>query len=935
MPQINEWANNNRQGFLDWVYRTFNHEKRDVKTPFGELFPHQVFVRNFMEYNSPYRGLLLYHGLGSGKTASSIAAAEGFINKNKKIIVLLPASLEMNYRDEIMKHASSGNPTKKLWSYIEIKKIATKQADAALALDVSPNFLKKNSKIWFPFSEGLPPNAVLRKDIAWKDLEESEQRSAKATLKEIINKNYTFIRYNGITQSALAKYKKDFFNDAFIVVDEVHNFVSRVVNGSKITRSIYTKIMDASNIKLVLLTGTPIINHPFELSIMLNLVRGYINVYEFPLLKDAVLPEQRQIDDILTENKFAKFIDQYFVLNQEKKILITLLPEGFVNDGDGKMKAIKGSSSENTTSSASGTASGTSSASGSGGGSGAGGSNAGGGMTSTDIIKGLNSEIAKHIRVAKRTQLTEMFTLPTNKDDFNNLFLDETDRENPRVKNNDLFKRRILGTVSYVKNIGSEYFPTVLPKVIEQIPLSDHQFSKYLIVRDEERVMERRSRQNKGGVMAKKTSVYRAFSRMACNFVFPNNIERPFPKDLRKALKMEIDREESDEESDDEDDKNEAAKGNDKHDKIDKVKLKKDYEEIIKTSIKKLADDPSLLSIENLRTLYSPKFAKIIERVNSTEGKCLIYSQFRTVEGLGVLRLALISAGYKEVHIEKKSKENDSVIWNIVDEEEVLDAKYDGKRFIVFDTDREKANILLQLYNGIYNNIEETRPGSLKANLRGEMFKTFMITQSGAEGISLKNVRCVLITEPFWNSVRIDQVIGRAARAGSHLELPKDEQNVSVYIYTSIFTKKQLKDNFSLRSLDNELTSDAHIMQIALKKDEIIQAFQNNLKTASVDCRTNATLNELDLGKGMQCYSFPIPIDNDAYAFVPDIRIDNDSNNGKGKGDKHKIVRTRKIKGKVVSYKGKKYVIVDDYPNKFFNYTLYKNAGILQEEEIR
>lgn len=859
-----EWGNTNRQGFLDWVYKTFNHETRS-ETAFGQLFPHQIFVRDFMEFESPYRGLLLYHGLGSGKTASSIAAAEGFINKNKKIIVMLPASLEMNYRDEIMKHASSGNPSKRLWSFIEVKKVATKQGDAAIALDVSPGFLKKNPKIWFPFSEGLPPNSIIRKDIAWDDLNEAEKKLATDTLKEIINKNYHFIRYNGLTTSIMTKYTKDFFNDSFVIIDEVHNFISQVVNGSKFARNLYTKIMDAINIKLVLLSGTPIINHPFELSITINLVRGYMNVYEFSLLKGAELPSHEELSEILDN----KYIDQYFTLQSEKKIMVTLTPPGYINQGNGILKKHDEE------------------------------------VQNEKIIKDIYDALNKRVKVSKRIPIKEMFALPNNREQFNDLFLDETDKENPIVRHNDLFKRRVIGTTSFVKSLGQEFYPTILPKVIEQVPLSDHQFSKYLIVRDEERMMERRSRMNKGGVMAKKTSVYRAFSRMACNFVFPNNIDRPYPKDLRKMLQNEIDRNEDDEQED-QDEK--PIKG-----KLDKVKLKKDYEDIIKNALKKVSEDKDLLTLNNLRSLYSPKFAKIIEHIHASPGKSLVYSQFRSIEGIGILRLAMIANGFVEVQIEKKSK------WRIINEEEVLDPKYDGKRFIVFDTDREKANILLQLYNGIYNNIESDM--TLKANLRGEMFRTFMITQSGAEGISLKNVRTVLITEPFWNSVRIDQVIGRAARAGSHIELPKDEQNISVYIFVATFTRKQLKDNFSLRSLDNELTSDAHILQIAQKKDDIIQTFLNNLKTASVDCRTNAYLNKM----GVSCYSFPIPIEVDDYAFVPDINIDQEPNT-------KRIVRTRKIRGRVIQENGKKYVIVDEYPTKRFNYILYKDAGILQED---
>ena len=38
-------------------------------------------------------------------------------------------------------------------------------------------------------------------------------------------------------------------------------------------------------------------------------------------------------------------------------------------------------------------------------------------------------------------------------------------------------------------------------------------------------------------------------------------------------------------------------------------------------------------------------------------------------------------------------------------------------------------------------------------NLRGSIVKIIMITQSGSEGISLKNVRQVHITEPYWNKI--------------------------------------------------------------------------------------------------------------------------------------------------------------------------------------
>lgn len=62
-------------------------------------YKHQQFVSDYMSSHTPYRGLLLYHGLGSGKTGASITIAEGYVGR--QVVVMLPASLRQNYEDEI------------------------------------------------------------------------------------------------------------------------------------------------------------------------------------------------------------------------------------------------------------------------------------------------------------------------------------------------------------------------------------------------------------------------------------------------------------------------------------------------------------------------------------------------------------------------------------------------------------------------------------------------------------------------------------------------------------------------------------------------------------------------------------------------------------------------------------------------------------------
>jgi hypothetical protein len=47
----------------------------DMSKNSKELFEHQKIVRDYLLAETPYRGLLFYHGLGSGKTCSSIAVA--------------------------------------------------------------------------------------------------------------------------------------------------------------------------------------------------------------------------------------------------------------------------------------------------------------------------------------------------------------------------------------------------------------------------------------------------------------------------------------------------------------------------------------------------------------------------------------------------------------------------------------------------------------------------------------------------------------------------------------------------------------------------------------------------------------------------------------------------------------------------------------------
>jgi hypothetical protein len=880
------WVLPNRKGYQDWIHKTFHSDRYPPNNRSSSLtvrlFPHQRLIRDYMQFDSPYRGLILYHGLGVGKTCASIAAAEGFLANHRKVIVMVPASLAMNYRQEIMRCATIGSPTAKLWNLIDVK-------ENPKAVPLPPAYLTKHDhKVW---SSYIPQDAkVLRENVAWSKLSESERQYIMDTVATMIDHKYTFINFNGLTTKMIQGMDEDFFKGALVIMDEAHNFMSRVMNGSRIASSLYNHMMHAKGIRFVLLSGTPVINHPFELSYLLNLVRGPMHVHEGKLSKNVAT--NFDLGDL------AKYVDHFQVSTTDPiTVEWTLAPEGYVLDTDriSLKKEAWGRTPEKVI---------------------------------EDIQKALKSQTKASIKFTAQTT----YALPFKKDQFAKWFLDETDPDHPKVKHMDLFIRRILGVVSYFRTAGEEFFPRITVKKQEQVPLSDYQFSVYSKVRKVESEMEKRKSRmarfgpRETGVFASKGTVYRAFSRMACNFVFPEETQRKYPMELRKELNNIMRREIDDELNEDDQrvDRDDAEANVGTTTNTDRTFIK-NYEEDIRRVMSDVEKNAStILSKESLATTFSPKCAKILEHIENSRGKVLLYSQFRAVEGLGIMRLILNQAGFKEVSVDKKGGK-----WHISNPE-VLSPNFVNKRYAMFDADRERTKVLLQLYNGEWEALpielqEQLRVAKVGGNVWGEFLRVFMITQSGAEGISLKNVRKVLIMEPFWNMVRMDQVIGRAVRTGSHQDLPPEERTVEVYTFISTFTESQLKSNFTLKREDNGLTSDAYIMQIAESKDQIIQSFLDQTKMASVDCRSHAATNKLTT-QGIKCYAFPIPVDVHDESYVPIMEKD--------ALRKSSLVRKKKIQGKVVSMQGKKYVIVDEYPNKIFDYHAYKDAGVLSEALI-
>jgi hypothetical protein len=130
--------------------------------------------------------------------------------------------------------------------------------------------------------------------------------------------------------------------------------------------------------------------------------------------------------------------------------------------------------------------------------------------------------------------------------------------------------------------------------------ITKHQMKKYVEVRKKEIDMDERKKKfaNKGN--ADTSSVYRAFSRLVCNFAFPEEIVREFPQDIRVLKKKELSLNDDDKKEDD---------------NADEVDIDKEvaieYEMKLNKALKELSKG-DYLDIKNLEENYSPKFAQML-----------------------------------------------------------------------------------------------------------------------------------------------------------------------------------------------------------------------------------------------------------------------------------------------------------------------------------
>ena len=383
-----------RRGFAEFIklqYKPYILPSTPIVVPEGEkYYPYQKFVRDYMRKESPYRGILVYHGLGSGKTCTAIAAAEAlFATDKKNIIVLSPKSLRKNFLREVSKCGFRHFQLKNFWVRLpNVKTDPTTTFFANRVIGLSAKYMKTARNIWVP--DFTKPQEQSNYDALPPEDREEIRRQILSVVEYDPVTNPTgrirFVSYNGVTKRALLHMVCDtkdnrFFDNAVIIVDEIHNLIrnirgdieaflvekkdlkrERLIELETVTpdrwianakeckklqefeekrrrkepaklKLVYTRgylfyrlLLDAKHSKVVGLSGTPLINFPEELGILANVLHGYITIVEGTIGQSGASVQERA-KKIGLEHPFTDYVNTKSD-PAGTRVIMSLLPTG-------------------------------------------------------------------------------------------------------------------------------------------------------------------------------------------------------------------------------------------------------------------------------------------------------------------------------------------------------------------------------------------------------------------------------------------------------------------------------------------------------------------------------------------------------------------------------------------------------------------------------
>jgi hypothetical protein len=206
------------------------------------LTPTQRAVKRLLARDTPYRGLLLCHSVGQGKTCSAVLVAEQFASSNRPALVILPRKLHSAFLAQVF----------------DVTRLAHVARDSVNIND----------------AHGCTGTRYIRMALG-DSLEPPRPADLSARILELVASRYQLFGYqefaNHVARMNNATVARQ-FSSRVIVVDEAHN-LRNIENVDKdVPQQLERLLRVCTGTRLLLMTATPMFNTPREVALLLNLL---------------------------------------------------------------------------------------------------------------------------------------------------------------------------------------------------------------------------------------------------------------------------------------------------------------------------------------------------------------------------------------------------------------------------------------------------------------------------------------------------------------------------------------------------------------------------------------------------------------------------------------------------------------------------------------
>ncbi len=327
-PNLNDIETFNNNDLLDFINKEYSSEAFPDNSPFEfkdnyidltndeickttdmSLAPQQKFMGQLMGPASNFNNLLIFHGLGSGKSCTSIVIGEALKNATtERLLYAVPAPLVDQYYEEISGEIRNG----KFFScpsFCLVKNGGKTQRDFyvsdrqnALLIAKMKDYTKEQDKLFeiqklIEAGDNSPATAKAYTDqenqtkVVKQGLDAYQKQLKAKILKtfEIVS-HQSFIQSiyktgkNGqlIKNDKLLKESALFNKNGLLIIDEIQRLVSA---GGIFYKKLYNaiKYYFHPQLRIALMSATPVYDNPYELALTINLLRPRV---PFPINKN-------------------------------------------------------------------------------------------------------------------------------------------------------------------------------------------------------------------------------------------------------------------------------------------------------------------------------------------------------------------------------------------------------------------------------------------------------------------------------------------------------------------------------------------------------------------------------------------------------------------------------------------------------------------------